>query len=690
MRLPPCIAAFRMPQGPWLILGTALTSFGVLLLGRALLNRLPEPNPATSPAQLEAERLWSTDPERRRLAALLLSSRHSHQPERHWSLLRSQGWGSATLAPVAIKQQALAAEQLGRQDEADRLWQQLETRFPQAASTADALYALGRDQPTRRSALLTRFPSHPAALAAALEQATDKALTPTQRLRAVRHLARSGPRWPGAREVLLEQCARVRGTANAAVRQDLAVGLARLGDGTEARHCLDQSASTLTNAADTLTIATSLLQGPAAADPALAADGRRALIGLLERWPSSVETDAALRLLADDPSSAGLEALQDLPQRWRQQAPVQARLALAGLSHGRQVLQRWPDDPASWELRWQLTRRALLQRRWQEVRTLLERPQGQPLPAPLAAREHFWLATSLERLGEPGQARSLWRALQRQEGSGYYGWRASVRLGEIGLTGRLGTAQASALLQQLDQRVWTPLASGDPELDRLWQAGQALEAWEHWLHRRRGQPSQTGDDLRREGLLRLGVGDDGLGLERLERASLRLRLSCEDQDHLERALHPLRFQPEFRRAALGNGLHPALLLGVAKAESQFQPKARSPVGAIGLLQLMPETARDVAGAPLTEATLEEPGRNSQLGARYLRQLLNQWRDALLPTVASYNAGAGAVATWDLDLLKREPELWVEQIPYPETRLYVKKVLGNAWSYQKLNRSNCRR
>lgn len=672
-----------------MILGTALTSFGVLLLGRMLLSRLPEPTPASSAAQLAAERQWSLDPERRRLAALLLSSRDPHQPKWQWSWLRSQGWGTTTLAAVTLKQQALAAAQLGRQGEADQRWQQLAQRFPHAASTADALYALGRTQPELRTALLVRFPSHPAALAAALEQATDTALPARQRLIAAGHLARSGPRWPGAHAVLVDQCGRARGRQQAAVRQELAVGLARLGDGRGAQRCLGQAASRLSNPADTLTVAESLLQGPAGEDPALAAEGRNALISLLRRWPQAAETDAALRRLADDPSKTGLEALRSLPPRWRQQAPVQARLALEGQANGLQVLKRWPDDPASWELRWQLARRALLRQRWPELHALLKEPPSRRLPAPLAARERFWLAVSLEHLGQRQQARTLWQALLRQDGHGYYGWRASVRLGQASLDGQASPAQTAALMQQLQQRPWIPLDSGDPELDRLWQAGQSLEAWEHWLHKRRGQPSLSGEDLRREGLLRLGVGDDGLGLERLERASLRLQLSCERQAPLEQALHPLRFPVEFRRAAVASGLNPALLLGVAKAESQFLPAARSPVGAIGLLQLMPDTARELAGAPLNAARLEQPGTNSALGARYLRQLLHHWQGALLPAVASYNAGAGAVARWDQSLLRREPELWVEQIPYPETRLYVKKVLGNTWSYERGSRLGCR-
>jgi len=136
---------------------------------------------------------------------------------------------------------------------------------------------------------------------------------------------------------------------------------------------------------------------------------------------------------------------------------------------------------------------------------------------------------------------------------------------------------------------------------------------------------------------------------------------------------------------------PELLLAVARQESRFSPTVQSAVGAVGLLQLMPDTAAELAGRPLSLAQLQEPARNTQLGARYLAQLLEQWRGNPFLTVASYNAGPGAVQSWlgaGAADLGREPELWVEAIPYPETRLYTKKVLGNLWSYRQGDRPPC--
>ena len=98
------------------------------------------------------------------------------------------------------------------------------------------------------------------------------------------------------------------------------------------------------------------------------------------------------------------------------------------------------------------------------------------------------------------------------------------------------------------------------------------------------------------------------------------------------------------------------------------------------MQLMPETAAELSDSPLSKQVLSTPETNIELGARYLAMLLKQWQGNPWLAVGSYNAGPAAVADWRTPELAADPELWVERIPYPETRLYTKKVLGNLWSY----------
>lgn len=120
-------------------------------------------------------------------------------------------------------------------------------------------------------------------------------------------------------------------------------------------------------------------------------------------------------------------------------------------------------------------------------------------------------------------------------------------------------------------------------------------------------------------------------------------------------------------AALHQGLPPAIVHSIAKVESNYDPKAISPKGARGIMQLMPATARKL------EADAEDPRQNVEAGARYLRELLIKYQNDPEPVrraLAAYNAGPGAV-----DRYKGVP-------PYPETQLYVERVLQQYWKQVK--------
>lgn len=661
---------------------SCLGTGGALLAGRAaLLGLRPALTPVNTTDQLERVWRWSPDPARRREAALLLASRGGEQgPAGGGGWLAAQGWGRDPLAAVVLKQAALRRETLTGRGAALPLWRQLLRRFPGEPASADALYALGRQQPALRQALLRQFPAHPAALAAALEAGPGAAARQAGTL----HLARWGPRWPGATAAITALCAQHSlSPANQAL---LARGLAETGDGPGALLCLREKGASQSamDAPGRLAVARALLKGP----PENQQRAVALLAALVKQWPEGAEAEEAVRLLSEREAVDTPALLNTLPPRWQGTAPVQARLA-SGDTTGRaalEVLKRWPQDRASWDLQWELTRRKLLEGNWQAAVTLLDAIPAELLPPGLAARHRFWMGYAQQRLGQEEKATLTWKQLLLHHPGGYYGWRASARLGKEDLRVQEGPGNTS---RKSPTGGWQPLASGEAFLDQLWRLGQTTEAWEVWRVRRDGQPPEDSPSLLVEGRLRQGVGDDWTGLGQLERAALRLKPEeCALLPQLESSLHPHRYLDLFAPAAERRRVPLPLLLGVAKQESRFTPAVQSPVGAVGLLQLMPATAAELAGTSLSTTDLQDPKRNASLGAQYLRNMLDHWQGDPLAAVASYNAGPGAVAGWRTPDRKVAPELWVEAIPYPETRLYVKKVLGNAWSYQGERRPAC--
>lgn len=148
-----------------------------------------------------------------------------------------------------------------------------------------------------------------------------------------------------------------------------------------------------------------------------------------------------------------------------------------------------------------------------------------------------------------------------------------------------------------------------------------------------------------------------------------------------RWLNPVAYTDEISAAAQAQQLDVYLVLAVVKAESSFQKDAVSRVGAVGLMQLMPETAEWIAGRDdwkgPPQPDLRAVEDNLALGSYYLRFLRDMFDDDLVASLAAYNAGHGTVGRW-LEDLRREGSgagtLEPESIPYSDTRDFVRRVL----------------
>lgn len=240
---------------------------------------------------------------------------------------------------------------------------------------------------------------------------------------------------------------------------------------------------------------------------------------------------------------------------------------------------------------------------------------------------------------------------------------------------RLGTGTAETFRAE---RSWvaslSPLEEGDYE--RLLSLGLYDEAYELGVANAEKLSPATVEEAARS-LQEVGRYYEALRL--MHRAGYPKTLGSRERAEL---LYPRAYDTLLRSAAAREQLDPAFWYAVVREESFFSSSVASHAGAVGLSQLMPATATDVAGRMgLSEPNLTDPGTNLAIGARYLRMLLDRF-ELPVPALAAYNAGQGRVRRW----LAASPAGMVafhERIPFWETRHHVRKVVVSAVYYNYL-------
>ena len=149
-------------------------------------------------------------------------------------------------------------------------------------------------------------------------------------------------------------------------------------------------------------------------------------------------------------------------------------------------------------------------------------------------------------------------------------------------------------------------------------------------------------------------------------------------------MYPFAFFDKVKQAAIADTVDPFLVLGIIRQESVFNPTVVSRAGAIGLMQLMPATAREVAtelSEPFVADSLTRLAVNIRYGTHYLKKLLDQFHGNMIQAIAGYNGGPPAIMRWFEKNKSKSFDLFIEDIGYEETRGYVKRVLANYWTYR---------
>ena len=128
---------------------------------------------------------------------------------------------------------------------------------------------------------------------------------------------------------------------------------------------------------------------------------------------------------------------------------------------------------------------------------------------------------------------------------------------------------------------------------------------------------------------------------------------------------------------------PLIIMSIMREESHFNPQITSPVGAVGLMQLMPATAGEIASAYGIDSTLTNPESNIRLGSLYYSKMKKSLKNIDAYAVMAYNGGWFSVVSWANKLHYEDMDDFIEKVPYPETQAYVKKVLRSYWCYSNI-------
>ncbi|MES1946547.1 soluble lytic murein transglycosylase [Salinisphaera sp. C84B14] len=331
----------------------------------------------------------------------------------------------------------------------------------------------------------------------------------------------------------------------------------------------------------------------------------------------------------------------------------QALVWFARMDHNR---MRDDEHALGWEIR-----AAIYNQRWPLVVDAIN-----DLPPAIADDEEwrYWHARALEAMGRSEQARALYAPLAKERS--YHGYLAADALNQDYSLNERPLAVDRAVRARVEAK---PALARANELRALGMDHAAGQEWNVVIDGL--DPAALGQAAR----IAHEWGWHSRAIITLARADY-----WDDLD----IRYPTPYSDAVRQFADNNDLDPAYVFAIMRTESLFQPAIRSSAGAVGLMQLLPGTARLVArrmnAAAPSSSALTVPEINIQLGTGYLAQMLERWDGNIAMATASYNAGPQRIARWlpDDDM---DPTIWIANIPYTETRNYVQRAMSHMTVFQ---------
>lgn len=413
-----------------------------------------------------------------------------------------------------------------------------------------------------------------------------------------------------------------------------------------------------------------------------------------ERRPS--EAEQTFRLVAD----------RQPPTSWNAKALVayglwlEARQGLEGaVEIYREIVNRFPAADRADEFAWRIGWYHYGRRQFSAAARQFEATSQRFPESMFASNALYWQAKALEKSGRETPALARYEQVARDFSYTFYGVRAQEVLrtkfshrgdgaAELLAANTLPTAEATALGSGLE-----PMLSPQARFHRV-RVEELLTL--RFLEDARAEVAQLarslGDDLAAQTLLARLYFKVDMALQAIRLLNTALSAMTPSERVALGAdfwslLFPQLYWQEVQEAAHSTHLDPLFILGVIRQESAFNHRAVSRSDARGLMQLLPSTGREVfqrlGMRAFRQELLFEPRLNVRLGSHYLERLADTHGGNLILALAAYNAGPGRVKRWLQEMSTDDWDEFIEQLPFAETRGYVKNVLRNYRMYQRL-------
>lgn len=586
------------------------------------------------------------------------------------------------LADYILLKRAQAQTQLRDLPSATATWQQILAKFPDSPTAAEAMFALGQNQQ-----LLQNFPSHPRSQQVALRLLAQ---TPN-RVDLMAHLATY---FSDSKEIVPILNRLVARSPSLTGDQWWAIAEGYYNNFEFGKAANAYSRATV-NPSTAYNYARSLHRGKQI-DAAIVAYNR-----VVQQFPQSPQAPRALiRITQIDSPQAAIAAtdriVANYPDTAGEALGIKAAILQDKLGSPKAasdvrnlLLNRYGSSNDAGELRWRIAKGQARSGQIKNAIATIDALIANSPNSDFTAEASFWAGKWANQIGDKAKAKTLFEFTIRQHPDSYYAWRSASSLGwNVGtFTTARYTAPAIALPSARQ-----PLPAGSAKLQELYILGLDRDARSQWLTELRGKRNLEPKEIFTDGVLMVANQDNLMGIRTLE------SLNWIDVSNAQKAeivqlkkhpayihsLYPFHYWDLISNWANERKLSPALVIGLMRQESRFEPQIRSRSGAIGLMQIMPDTGSWIASKKgVNNYNLDRPEDNISFGTWYLDYTHSRYGNNSMLAVASYNAGPGAVGRWVETRGVGDPDEFVNNIPYDETRDYVSKVLGNYWNYLRL-------